>query len=280
MKLAEEIKLKTIPAAMEKYCRENEASQASLARLAGINAAYVSCIATGKTHIGDVEIADKYYTSIAQAIGLTLENSYWRHFKTEHFVQCFYVFEQARNGRVRKGIDGNTGKGKTYAAMKYKQINPTDVFVVKCKKTETVREFAIRLAKEVCVSAISSRAGILDAVCDKLKNHSGKPLLIIDEAENLKKGNIDALKEIVDALEDKVGVVVVGLDFEKILRTGAERRWSAYPQTARRFSFGWTFLPDDISNEIVKICEELKIVDKNVHNWLIKRVTDFDSQTQ
>ena len=276
-KLTQIQKLEQIPTAIEAYLSENNANQVALAKLAGIDKAYVNHILKRNETIGKAKIADKYYEAIALAIGFKLEKTYWQHFNTFNFKQSIITFENAREKKIRLGIDGDTGLGKSYAAAKYKQKFPSQVFLVKCSGIENSKEFAINLATEVGVTTTGTKGAIIKRVCEKIKNLGNNPMLIIDEFENSKAGNIPTVKTIADELQGYAAVVVIGIDVQKMLKKGAESRKNGFIQTNRRWSFGWTNLDPAIAEDITLICHELGITNKHAINWLINRVKDFDS---
>ncbi|URC13969.1 AAA family ATPase [Flavobacterium sp. B183] len=276
-KLTQIQKLQQIPSAIEAYLQENTTTQVALAKLAGIDKAYVNQIVKGNETIGKAKIADRYYEAIALAIGLKLEKTYWQHFNTFNFKQSILTFENAREKKIRLGVDGDTGLGKSYAASMYKRKYPTQVFLVKCSGIENSKEFAINLANEVGVVTTGTKGAIIKRVCEKIKNLGNNPLLIIDEFENSKSGNIPTVKTIADELEGHAAVIVIGIDVQKMLLKGAERRKNGFVQTNRRWSFGWTNLDPSISEDIIAICQELGITNKPAQNWLNARVKDFDS---
>lgn len=276
-KLTQIQKLDTIPSEIERYLSENSTTQVALAQLAGIDKAYVNQIAKGNEFIGKAKIADKYYEAIALAIGYKLEKTYWNHFNTFNFKQAIITFENAREKKVRLGLDGDTGLGKTYAATLYKRKHPQNVFLVKCSGIENSKEFAMNIATEVNVSTLGTKGAIIKRVCEKIKSLGNNPMLIIDEFENSKAGNIPTVKAIADELQSYAAVVVIGIDVQKMLLKGAEKRKNGFIQTNRRWSFGWTYLDPSISEDIESICEELGINNKPAQNWLKARVKDFDS---
>ncbi|REH00299.1 ATP-binding protein [Flavobacterium aquicola] len=276
-KLTQIQKLEQIPTAIEVYLSENNANQVALAKLAGIDKAYVNHILKGNENIGKAKIADKYYEAIALAIGFKLEKTYWQHFNTFNFKQSIITFENAREKKIRLGVDGDTGLGKSYAAAKYKQKFPSQVFLVKCSGIENSKEFAINLATEVGVTTTGTKGAIIKRVCEKIKNLGNNPMLIIDEFENSKAGNIPTVKTIADELQGYAAVVVIGIDVQKMLEKGSESRKNGFIQTNRRWSFGWTNLDPSIEEDITLICHELGINNKPTINWLLKRVKDFDS---
>lgn len=276
-KLIQIQKLGQIPAAIEAYLVENSTTQVALAKLAGIDKAYVNQIAKGNEAIGKAKIADKYYEAIALAIGFKLEKTYWNHFNTYNFKQSIITFENAREKKIRLGVDGDTGLGKSYAAGMYKRKYPTQVFLVKCSGIENSKEFAINLAIEVGVTTTGTKGAIVKRVCEKIKYLGNNPVLIIDEFENSKAGNIPTVKTIADELEGYAAVIVIGIDVQKMLLKGAERRKNGFVQTNRRWSFGWTNLDPSIGEDIECICNELGITNIPAQNWLKARVKDFDS---
>lgn len=276
-KLTQIQKLEQIPAAIQTYLTENSTTQVALAKLAEIDKAYVHHILKGNEMIGKAKIDDKYYEAIALAIGFKLEKTYWQHFNTFNFKQSIITFENAREKKIRLGVDGDTGLGKSYAAAKYKQKFPTHVSLVKCSGIENSKEFAINLAIEVGVATTGTKGAIIKRVCEKIKNKGNKPVLIIDEFENSKAGNIPTVKTIADELEGHAAVIVIGIDVQKMLSKAAEKRKNGFIQTNRRWSFGWTYLDPSIGEDIECICNELGITNKPAQNWLKARVKDFDS---
>jgi DNA transposition AAA+ family ATPase len=276
-KLTQIQKLELIPQAIERYLSENATNQVALSKLAGIDKAYVNHIVKGNDMIGKAKIADKYYEALALAIGLKLEKSYWNHFNTFNFKQAIITFEAAKEKKIRLGLDGDTGLGKTYAATLYKRKNPTSVFLVKCSSIENSKEFAINLAEEVGVATTGTKGAIIKRVCQKVKTLGNNPMILIDEFENSKAGNIPTVKTIADELQGYAAVVVIGIDVQKMLSKGAERRKNGFVQTNRRWSFGWTYLDPSIGEDIENICIELGITNKPAQNWLKSRVRDFGS---
>lgn len=276
-KLTQIQKLEQLPSAIEAYLNENTTTQVALAKLAGIDKAYVHHILKRNETIGKAKIDDKYYEAIALSIGFKLEKTYWQHFNTFNFKQAIITLDKAREKKVRLGVDGDTGLGKSYSAAKYKQKFPSQVFLVKCSGIENSKEFAINLANEVGVATTGTKGAIIKRVCEKIKNLGNNPMLIIDEFENSKAGNIPTVKTIADELQGYAAIVVIGIDVQKMLSKAAEKRKNGFVQTNRRWSFGWTYLDPSIGEDIERICDELGITNKPAQNWLKARVRDFGS---
>jgi len=265
-----------IPQAMQRFLDERSVKQPEIVKLSGVNKATVNLISRGIEFNGNTRISDKYYQQIAHAIGLKLEKTYWQHFNTFNFKQAILTFENARKNKERRGIDGNTGLGKTYAATAFKKKYPKIVTLVKCDEVANTKEFVISIAEQLGTSTIGTKHRILKEVVKKLKEKD-EAFLIIDEFENSKKGIIPVIKYLADELEGIVPIVVLGIDVEKMLSKSAERGKQGFIQVNRRWSFGWTFFSSEITEDITKICEMVGIERKTVINWLTARVKDFGS---
>ncbi len=276
MKLTEHQKLVEIPQAIRQYLDEKNSSQAQLAKMAGVGAAYVTQILQGKTHIGETQIKDKYYIDLCRAIGYNVTVQKWRHFDTANYMLQFTEVENARENKTRLVIDGDTGSGKSYFCKKYKKTKPNNTFIVKCLAVENSKEFAKNIAGVVGVETIGTAGAIIKKIADKLCNLDGDAVLIIDEAEHIgnKSGYINIIKSLSDLLEDKVAFVLVGMDISKILQRGFERKKQNFRQTARRFAKR-VLCFSDIREDISNICNELNIKNKHVLNWLTNRIHNF-----
>lgn len=275
--LTEYQKTTLIPEALSAYIRDKETNQAEVARLSKVGAAYVNHILQGKTMIGTTAIKDKYYSDIADFIGLPLEQETWRHFNTANFKLIINQIQTARRKKLRATIDGDTGAGKSYACAMYAQKYPTNTFVVKCQADENSKEFAINIAEVVGVETYGTVGAITKRIAKKLLSLENA-ILIIDEAEHIEKrtGYINIIKSLSDRLEEKVAFLLCGMDINKILQKNFDKQKQNFRQTASRFSKRERCL-SDISEDIANICTELGITNKNVHNWLISRIKDFRS---
>lgn len=265
-----------IPQAMQRFLDERGVKQPEIVKLSGVNKGTVNLISRGIEYNGKTRISDKYYQQIAHAIGFKLEKAYWQHFNTFNFKQAILTFENARKNKERRGIDGNTGLGKTYAATAFKKKYPAIVTLVKCDEIANTKEFVISIAEQLGTSTIGTKHKILKDVVKKLKEKD-EAYLMIDEFENSKKGIIPVIKYLADELEGIVPIVVLGIDVEKMLSKSAERGKQGFIQVNRRWSFGWTFFSSEIAEDIEKICEMVGIERKTAINWLTARVKDFGS---
>lgn len=277
-KLTQIQKLEQLPPAIEVYLSENNTNQVALAKLAGIDKAYVNHILKRNENIGKAKIADKYYESIALAIGFKFEKTYWKHFNTFNFKETTVSIDKARIKKDRLGIDGITGLGKTYITTLYKRRFPKECIVIKCSGIQNAKEFAIEFAEAVGIVPVGTKNKLIKDACKAVKKMNGSPFLMIDEFENSKLIHIiPAIKVIADELEDIAPVILIGIGVQKMLQDAAQRDKNGYVQLNRRFSFSWTKMDSNIAEDIEFICDELGISNRHAKNWLKTRVKDMDS---
>lgn len=276
MHLTDYQKYKQIPDAIKEYIAEKNTSQAGVGRLAGVSESYISHIVAGKTHISKSKIKDRYYEAVAKAIGFPLKKEVWRHFDTYNFMQISNALQKAKEEQIRICIDGDTGAGKSYSCHQFKKLHPNETFVVTASALENKKEFCINIAETVEVETHGTAAAIIKRVIKKLTKSFKRPLLIIDEAEHIgnKQGYINVIKSLSDALENQCGLVIVGMDINKILQRGYDRHRQNFRQTARRFA-NREQLSKDIKEDIRLICENMGITKKGIQNWFCNRVQNF-----
>lgn len=264
-----------IPNAINRYLREKDTSQAQLCKNADVGEAYLSHILQSKTHIGPTEIKDKYYLALCEAVGYKLTIETWRHHDTYNYMLIISKLKEARANKERLVLDGDTGAGKSYACARYKLLHPNNTYVVTCSAIENSKEFTINIAENVGVSTQGTAGAIVKRVVRELLKKEDA-ILVIDEAEHIgkKSGYINVIKSLADMLEGKVSVVLVGMGIADILRKGFERNKQNFRQTARRFAKREKCL-DDISEDVVSICNDLGITNKPAQNWLANRMHNF-----
>jgi DNA transposition AAA+ family ATPase len=206
----------------------------------GFSVAYLNDMLKGKLTTGakQTPIDDKYFQRIATAIDFTIKKSYRKHHDTDNYLACFNTYDDARDAKMPFAIDGNTGEGKSYSAIQYMRLNPKNTYYVRCDGDLTAKSFFVELAHSLSMTASGPIYDIRKNAIRKLKNESD-PLLIIDEAENLKDRAWDSLKRVMDDLKGYCGIVFIGAnEFEHMLQRKADRGHNPFPQILRRLREG------------------------------------------
>jgi len=206
----------------------------------GVSVAYLNDLLKGSFATGqkDTMIDDKYFLRIAKSINVTVRKSYRQHHSTDNFIACMNAFGDARDSGMPNAIDGSTGSGKSYVAEIYLQQHPKNTYIVRCDGDLTAKSFFMEMAHSLGMSFDGPVYTIRKNVIQKLRNEEN-PLLIIDEAENLKDRAWDSLKRIMDDLRGYCGMTFIGAnEFQKQLEKKASKLKGCFPQVLRRLREG------------------------------------------
>jgi AAA domain len=271
-----------IATALKTYLSTHGVSERKFAERTGVkmSSSYINSIMQGTYDafkIGDrtIKIDDKYFVTIATEINCYYHATYWMHFESDNFCAVRKACNKARRKKSRVGIDGGTGDGKTYSVREYVKANPNETFLLTADGLMNPKDFIVTLAETVGAETAGSRHTILKAIIYKLRTYS-KPLLIIDETENVKKdATLQTIKALCDALEGRCGIVLAGIDLRNEFHRLASRKKYCYPQINRRFAGSWYTMFGLGEDEIQNVCKCLNISDKTAINWLLKHVHNW-----
>lgn len=217
------------------YIAAKGMSQAAFARHSGVSASYLSNILNGIFDYrasGDkaVVIADRYFEMIARASGMSLIVAYWKTVETPQFIETLSALEDAKARACTKLIVGETGCGKTYSANKFKEHNPVTTFRITVSSLHKINDILEDIAQELDIKLATRKTSRLRDITSELKKLSmegRKPVIVIDEAENLTHAMIGACKALYDAIEDYCGFVMIGTPelltkLDRMVRYGKE----------------------------------------------------------
>ena len=262
------------------YLAEQDISERELAKLSGINSSYLNAITKGewtgyKMGTRTINIADKYFEKVSHTIGFQYEKSYWKHFDTVNFKTVKKACNKAKRTRARVGIDGFTGSGKTHALELFKRENVNETFLVKCSGDMNPKDFVLEIARAIGVDTQGSRYALRKSISSKLKSMR-RPLLIIDEAENIKKEAVlDAIKGMCDELENRCGIVLAGMGIQDKWAKLSEKKRYCYPQINRRFKGAWFTMFHLSEADIRQVCDGVGIKSNGAVKFLMRNVHDY-----
>lgn len=264
--ISEKQKQETI-LAIRSRIEESGVSQNRLATLAKVSNATISNMLREKWD----SISDAMWRKIRTALGfgeLAIE--------TSQFTDIIAALVDCKVELGARIIDGRTGLGKT-AASRYFQYSRTDeTYLVRCGGDMTAKEFLQEVARSVGASEQGSRSQIRMAISSKL-GRDNMPLLIIDEAENLKDGVYPSLKALYDDLEGKAGIVLIGANayLEELKTKASRRRPGCFPQIYSRFKQNATAIGPMTKDDVAVCLDAYGINDRSLTNQLYNTCEDY-----
>lgn len=262
-------------------------SQNKFARDARVNVGYIDAMVkgyeTGNFVFNKVVIKDVYFERIAAFIGLELKKGYWQKFETEQYLDIESAFVEAKSGATVKTVIGGTGTGKTFTAEDMKVKYPVGTFVLRCANDYNLRDFVRYIAETIGIKDAEnlSQTQARKAIEKRLKtlfDGGQRPILVFDEAENLKLPAWGRIKAIYDNVKGECAFMIMGTPnwYRKMKRQRDNERDIA-PQVFRRFMSGLktVFLSSVSDTDVKDICKEIGINDRYVVNKVCEEVSNY-----
>jgi len=228
--------------AIRTYSEAKGVSLNEIARRSGINQANISMIVNRK---GDVK--DHWYYIIAEFIGYAIKKSYWQTVETAQFKSIIAHCDDARRDGKNRILVGETGSGKTYTVDRYIQANPGNTFKIRVSAAHQLKDIIHELMTGMGLDAVGRRVTKINNIARRFQYYqlqNLEPLLIVDEAENLRLNMYSMIKAIYDQLNGICPVVLLGTQqiITQIDRLRNNNK-IGMPQFYRRFKAGIRELP-------------------------------------
>lgn len=235
------------------YMSKNNMQGADFARWAKINKSYWSNASNGNytyksSRDKTVIIGDRFFNTIASAIDLDMGDIYWDHQDTPQYVISYTTMASVKKyGKIRT-IIGATGAGKTYSKGRFMLENPENTYAITVSAIHKIADIIHDICEALDLKIEKGDCRNLRNIREALKTmhlKGLKPMLIVDEVENMKIPAIGLFKMIYDAIIEYTGVVFIGTPqfVEKLLKLEARGK-DGVPQFVRRIEAGITHLPD------------------------------------
>ncbi len=227
---------------LQDYAGKHNLSQEEIALRAEVNVSYVNALLNGKQNIGKTVIQDKYYVKIAEAIGVCTEKKYWRHVDTEQYERIMEELLDAKLRGFEKMIIGDPGCGKTYTVNQFVKQYPDHTYRITVSSEHNLKNILNELGEKMNIRYGGDNVFKMKQIGKKVKGYktSGKkPIIIIDESENLKMSGLRAMKSLFDLVDGYCPIVLIGTSqlIRKIDRL-REKDEDGIPQLHRRFKAG------------------------------------------
>lgn len=236
------------------YAKAHKLSNNDVAKATGVNTGYISNIFRGQfsneVSGKDVPIGDTHFYKLAHWAGVAVKKQYWKIMQTLQFKEILAVLLDSKKHPRAFMIINDTGAGKTTAINVFTNKMPQHTYRITVGDSYKIEDIVSELAEKIGVDKSQFTKHMryfglknrIDLITDKLieiKHSGGQPVIILDEAENLKPNVLRTVKELYDAIIEHCSIVLIGT--EQILEAMLNKRNRnriAVPQIYRRFKAG------------------------------------------
>lgn len=262
--MKEELRKEIVDAA-RRYIEDKQLSLNEHARRSDINPAYMSQMMNLK---GD--IADKWYYTLAKSVDFALDIIYWEHVHTPQYKALVAHLEESRSLGRNRIIIADTGSGKTYTIKRYLMTNPQDTYLITISTLHTIRNLVDDIMDSIGLEPCGIPVTRLRNIAHRLSMaqlEGRKPLLIIDEAENMKTSAFGVIKSLYDKLEGVCPIVLIGTaQIKHKIDNLLSLNKVGMPQFHRRFKAGMRYLPP--IDRSFKLFLDTKVEDNRLKSYL------------
>ena len=180
----------------------------------------------------------------------------WENIQTIQSKEILSELLDAKEFQRAKLLISDTGLGKTNSIEMFKRAKPVHTYVITVGDSFKLVHIVDAILKMLGVEGPKNewRAGMakmminekLELISEKLAtigNKNGKPVIILDEAENVKPSALKMVKELYDGIHKNCSIVLIGTDqiLDSILNRKSKNRQSV-PQLWRRFKAGTRYI--------------------------------------
>lgn len=257
-------------------------SDAEYATIFGINKSVFSTLKAGKR---EGLISSGRWLHIAQILNVSVTEREWKFARTEvvDIIEEEVLFCKAYSKSMMFVDDCEIGKT---TAARYLQRTVTNCFLVDCSQCKTAILFVRALARAIGVNDTGKIAKIKTEIKFRLRSLV-KPVVILDEAGDLKHEAVMEVKEFWNATENCCGWYMVGAEgFREMMDRGRDRGKSGWAEMFSRMSGRYGYAVPHESKERVEFYRRLitDVLSVNMHdksnlNYIVKRCLTVDPDT-
>lgn len=212
--------------------RENFAgSDAKFAVKLGISSSQYSRIKNGET---ERIVSDENWITIARQLGVTLrDNTEWKTANTPVWQFITTQLEKCQAEGLSSLLCDLSDIGKSYVAVQYSKSHKNVVYI-DCSQVKSKQMMVRRIAREFGVGSFGRYTDVYEDLCFYIKTLEN-PLIILDEAGDLKYDAFLEIKALWNATEKACGWYMMGVDLEEKMRRAINCKKVGYTEIFSRF---------------------------------------------
>jgi DNA transposition AAA+ family ATPase len=171
----------------------------------------------------------------------------WKFIQTLQAKEVLFELMDSKDNGTAKMIIEETGGGKTTAVKKFLEAKPKHTYVVTVGDTYRLidilhelmdllglQKWTCKMAKHICLRDIKNKL-------IEISNNGGRPIIIIDEAENSRVNTLKCYKELYDGVIEHCGFVLIGTE-QLLEQLHKKSNGQSIPQLRRRLKAGTRFI--------------------------------------
>ena len=223
---------KTMILAAVKENRANYPSDAKHAAALGISASVYNGLKKGQT---DKALSEGAWIGIARRLNVTLRPGMaWMPAKTPTFEFVTAQLEICQQGSLSAILCDMPNIGKTFTARHYVQTHKNAVYI-DCSQVKTKTQLVRKIAAEFGVNSNGWYHNVYEDLCYYLRSID-HPLIILDEAGDLKNEAMLELKALWNATERSCAWYMMGADgLKERIRRSIEMKMVGYTEMFSRY---------------------------------------------
>lgn len=195
----------------EKFANSGLTSQAAFARTIGLHKSDVSNVLSGKFIATPTLIGNGKWVTMAYEVHYTTNKTLdWKTAETEPFKFISAQLNLCKIMAFTGIFVDEPGIGKTYTCKHFADNNP-NVYYIDCSCIRNNAEFISTLARKVGIESNNKLSKLVDNIIFSLQN-TATPLVILDEAGELKDTSYREIKRLYNMLRYQCGFYLVGSD--------------------------------------------------------------------
>ncbi len=217
------------------------------------------------------------------------QKEYWKKVETTQFLEGINHIEEKLWLRGRSGmLIAPTGDGKSYLVNRLKRNTEITAFVVVCSKGHKLKDILNDLIDQLDLSTYTmgknphnltekEKNDLIIRHMIALQDSGKKPIIILDEVENVDVTVLKTVKTFYDALVHQCALCLIGTPelLEKILNK-AKRHRGGVPQLWSRLKAGTKALtPVNKYVDFQKFFDAFNVKDVNLQKLLLELCDDY-----